>query len=129
VAVVSPPSSRAGTASGGALRTRAAQPRSRAAGGAPVTRIRWDRVGRVAMLVTLLALLYLAISPVRSLIADVHLSAARHARLAELAQQGAALAAQERTLSLPGTRQIEARNLGMVRSGERSFVVYGLPDN
>ena len=39
------------------------------------------------------------------------------------------LAAQEHMLSLPPTRQVEARNLGLARPGERVYVVYGLPDN
>ena len=93
------------------------------------TRIRWDRVGRVAMLFALVALLYLAISPVRSLMSDFALSAQRHAQLSSLRRQAAGLAAQQRALGSPGTPQIEARNLGMVRPGEREFVVYGLPNN
>jgi cell division protein FtsB len=95
----------------------------------PASRIRWDRVGRVAMLFTLIALLYLAISPVRSLIADFHLSAQRHAQLAALRRRAAALGAEQRALKLPSTPQIEARNLGLVRAGEHAYVVYGLPDN
>ena len=81
------------------------------------------------MLCTLIALLYLAVSPVRSLIADVHTSAERHTYLLELQQRGAQLARQERALSLPGTRQIEARNLGLGRPGEHLYVAYGLPDD
>jgi len=81
------------------------------------------------MLFTLVALLYLAISPVRSLIADLHTSAQRQAQLVALQQRSAQLARQERALSLPGTRQIEARNLGLGRPGEHLYVVYGLPDN
>jgi cell division protein FtsB len=96
---------------------------------APAARIRWDRVGRVAMLCALLVLLYLAISPVRSLIADVHVSAARSAQLHSLRRQAAALATEQRLLQDPGTPQIEARNLGLVRPGEHEFVVSGLPNN
>jgi hypothetical protein len=66
---------------------------------------------------------------VRSLIADLHTSAQRQAQLVDLRRRGAALAKQERALSLPPTRQIEARNLGLVRRGEHSYVVYNLPDN
>ena len=47
----------------------------------------------------------------------------------ELQRQGAALATQEHALSQPGTRSVEARNLGLVRPGEREYIVYGLPDN
>jgi Tfp pilus assembly protein PilX len=81
------------------------------------------------MLFALIILLYLAISPIRSLISDVRISAQRHAQLLALQRRAAALAQQEHALSLPGTRQVEARNLGLVRPGERAYVVYGLPDN
>lgn len=91
--------------------------------------MRWDRVGRVAMLCALVVLLYLAVSPVRSLVADLSLSAQRHAQLESLQRQAAALAAEQRSLALPSTREIEARNLGLVHPGEHGFVVYGLPDN
>jgi hypothetical protein len=96
---------------------------------APAARVRWDRVGRVAMLFALIVLLYLAISPIRSLIAEWHLSAVRRAQLAAQQQRAAQLASEERALALPGARGLEARNLGLVRRGERSYVVNGLPDN
>jgi hypothetical protein len=105
----------------------ASQPARRAH--APAARIRWDRVGRVAMLCALVLLLYLAISPVRSLIADVHLSTERHAQLGALQRQAAALAAEQHALRLPGTPPIEARNVGLVHPGEHPYVVYGLPNN
>jgi hypothetical protein len=81
------------------------------------------------MLFALVLLLYLAISPVRSLIADVALSAQRHAQLDALRHQAAVLAAEHRALGLGSTPVLEARNLGLVRPGERSFVLYGLPNN
>ena len=132
MAAVSQPSRRVQPAPGAGARAGAGagpaeRPRRRSQ--APAARIRWDRVARVAMLFTLVVLLYLAISPVRSLIADFHLSAQRHAQLGELERRGAALAEQEHALSLPGTRAVEARNLGLVRPGEHLYVVYGLPDN
>jgi hypothetical protein len=115
------PAPAVGLRGGAAERPRARQ--------APPAHIRWDRVGRVAMLVTLIVLLYLAISPIRSLISDFHLSAERQSQLRQLQRRGAALALQEHALSLPGTRKVEARNLGLVVPGEREYVVYGLPDN
>jgi cell division protein FtsB len=81
------------------------------------------------MLVALVALLYLAISPIRSLVADFQLSGQRHAQLAALRHQAAALAAQQRALGSPGAPQVQARNLGLVAPGERGYVVYGLPNN
>ena len=127
MAVVPQRSRPAVPAPGAPLRAGAVErPRRRQA---PAARIRWDRVGRVAMLVTLIVLLYLAISPIRSLISDFHISAQRQAQLRELQRRGDALALQERALSSPGTRQVEARNLGLVRPGEHAYVLYGLPDN
>ena len=81
-------------------RARCRRPRAARARSRPAARIRWDRVGRVAMLFALVVLLYLAISPVRSLIADLHLAAARRAQVVQLQQKAAALAAEERDLLL-----------------------------
>ena len=81
------------------------------------------------MLFALVVLLYLAISPVRSLIADLHLNAERRAQVAALQRKATALAKEESALALPSTRETEARNLGLVRAGEHPYVVTGLPDN
>ena len=92
-------------------------------------RIRWDRVSRVAMLVVLVALLYLAISPIRSLISEMHLSGARTAQLHQLQRTANQLASQIHALSQASTAAAEARNLGYVRQGEHEFVISGLPGN
>jgi hypothetical protein len=92
-------------------------------------RIRWDRVSRVAMLFVLAVLLYLAISPVRSLISEMHLTAARSAQLHRLQGTANELAAQLHGLSQASTAGAEARNLGYVRPGEHEFVISGLPNN
>jgi hypothetical protein len=81
------------------------------------------------MLFALVVLLYLAISPVRSLIADLHLNAERRSQVVLLQQKASELAAEERALALPSTRETEARNLGLVRAGEHPYVVSGLPNN
>ena len=92
-------------------------------------RIRWDRVSRVAMLFVLVVLLYLAISPIRSLISEVHLSAQRNAQLHALRQTASELAAQIHSLSQASTAAAEAHNLGYVAPGEHEFVISGLPGN
>jgi O-methyltransferase involved in polyketide biosynthesis len=81
------------------------------------------------MLFVLGVLVYLYISPVRGLIADLHEASARHAQVVALERTSATLRAQERTLSEASTLEIEARSLGLVRPGEREYVVSGLPDN
>jgi len=93
------------------------------------SRLRWDRVSRAAMLLGLLLLLYLAISPVRTLIADVHLSAERHAQLQQLRHEGAQLSRTARALRTTATADIEARSLGFVRPGEHEYIVNNLPNN
>lgn len=45
----------------------------------------------------------------------------------QLMRENAALAAHTRSLTQPATIQRDARALGMVRVGERSYVVSGLP--
>jgi hypothetical protein len=89
--------------------------------------MRWDRISRAAMLLVLGVLLYLYISPVRGLITDLHESAARHAQVVALERVGSALRAQEQALKRASTLELEARGLGLVRPGEREYVISGLP--
>ncbi len=81
------------------------------------------------MLLVLVALAYLYISPVRGLISDLHQAANRRAEVVALARTAARLHAQQRGLAQASTLEIEARNLGLVRPGEREYVVSGLPGN
>jgi hypothetical protein len=81
------------------------------------------------MLLVLVALAYLYISPVRGLISDLQVASSRHLQVLELERTSAQLHAQERTLQQASTLEVEARNLGLVRPGEREYVVSGLPDN
>src|ERR1700733_8265018 len=89
-------------------------------------RVRWDRISRVAMLFVLVVLLFLAISPVRSLITDLHVVSQRRAQLHALERVHAGLVAQEHALGQTATNDAEARNLGLVRPGEQEYVVNGL---
>jgi len=81
------------------------------------------------MLFVLVVLAYLYISPVRGLISDLHTASSRRLQVVSLERTYADLRAQERTLERASTLEIEARNLGLVRPGEREYVVSGLPDN
>lgn len=45
----------------------------------------------------------------------------------QLSLQNASLVSQEQSLGDPATIQTDARQLGMVRPGERPYVVIGLP--
>ncbi len=104
---------------------RRTPPRSRPSTAA--LRVRWDRVARTALLLVLLGVLALYVQPARS-----YLSTWREARregtlVRGLERENRSLAAEERALREPRTLEHEARQLGMVRSSERSYVVRGLP--
>jgi len=105
----------------------AARPSPSTALGAAALRVRWDRVGRVALLLLLAAVALLYVGPARSLVSTWQSSNAKQARLAALEREHEALVTRSKALHDPRTIEAEARRLGMVRPGERSYVVRNLP--
>ena len=102
------------------------RPRPRAvAGGA--AGIRWDRVGRVALLVVLVGLLGLYVGPARSYLGARQEARQRSAEVTELRRENRRLRARRAALADPQALEREARRLGMVRPGEKSYVVEHLP--
>jgi len=97
--------------------------------GAAALRVRWDRVGRVALLVVLAAIALAYIGPARSLVSTWRTSNAKQAQLHALEREHALLLQRARQLRDPRTVQAEARRLGMVRPGERSYVIQELPQD
>jgi cell division protein FtsB len=89
--------------------------------------IRWDRIGRVALLCVLAFVLYLYIGPTRSWISTYKEAGERRAEVADLRAANAKLKARRAELRKSATLEREARRLGMVRGGEKAFVVQGLP--
>jgi cell division protein FtsB len=107
---------------------RAAQPRPRprvVAGGGRA--IRWDRVGRVALLVVLLGVVALYVGPSISFLHTYKEAKARRGEVHALQSENARLRARKQALKDPRTLEREARRLGLVKPGERPFVVQGLP--
>ena len=94
---------------------------------AAAARIRWDRVGRVAMLVVLVVLLWLYAGPARSYVSALGEAEQRRAEVAELKRENRALRERRVLLRSDSAIEAEARRLGLVRPRERSFVVRGLP--
>lgn len=94
--------------------------------GAAALRVRWDRVGRVALLVVLFLVVLAYVGPARSLVSTWRTSSAKRAQLHALQREHQALLQRARALRDPRTVQAEARRLGMVRPGERSYVIEGL---
>lgn len=94
---------------------------------AAVGRIRWDRVARTALLIVMLVLLWLYVGPMRSYVDARQEAAQRSAEVRELRKEHKELRERRAELRQDAALEREARELGMVRPGERSFVVRGLP--
>ena len=75
--------------------------------------IRWDRLGRVALLGTLVAILLLYVSPAKHWIQQSRTAGHQQDELSELAQEQRDLKGRLRALRDPGALEREARRLGM----------------
>ncbi|MGE5200230.1 MAG: FtsB family cell division protein [Rhodospirillaceae bacterium] len=91
------------------------------------TRIHWDRLGRIALVLVFFAILFSYISPVMNFFDAWRGSHSTDAQLQALQQEHRRLAAKAASLKDPNAEIEEARRMGMVLSGERSFVVKNLP--
>ena len=90
-------------------------------------RVRWDRVGRIALLLVGLLLVYLYINPLRTYVSTYREARAKRAEVARLHREHDALVRRQHALRRSGAVEAEARRLGMVRLDERAYVVRGLP--
>ncbi len=124
------PSARSATAAAPRPRTRTSSSRRRRSSrSTPLRRIRWDRLARVGLLVVLMTVGGLYVKQ-----ALAYLSARSQAHQQEsivggLRRENASLTKQQASLRSPQTVQREARALGMVRVGERPYVITGLPNH
>ena len=89
--------------------------------------IRWDRVGRVALLCVLAGLVFLYIKPATSYFAARSQAKTEQANVRALQHERAALLARRRALTRPAVLESEARRLGYVKPGERAYIVRDLP--
>jgi uncharacterized membrane-anchored protein len=83
----------------------------------------------MAMLCVLGVLLYLYLSAGLTLLSTWKEARADSAQVVALERQHAVLEAQRAALNGPGTLVQEARRLGMMRPGEQTYVITGLPSN
>lgn len=88
--------------------------------------VRWDRVGRVALLLVLGLVLILYVGPARSFVSTWRESNGKRAEVHRLEAENRRLQARRRALEDPRTLETEARKLGMVRLGERAFIIQNL---
>ena len=94
---------------------------------APRQGIRWDRLGRCALLGVLALVVYLYIGPLASWVSTYQESKDRKAQVAKLEAANAKLRARRADLRKTSTLEGLARAQGMVRSGEKPYVLSGLP--
>src|SRR3954466_3087637 len=90
-------------------------------------RVRWDRVGRVALLCVLVGIVALYIGPARSYWTALGESKTKSAEVGKVDAAHARLKARKRALSQPDTLEREARKLGYVLPGEKAYVMEDLP--
>ena len=101
-------------------------PRSRA-GGRRATRVRWDKLGRVLLVLVLIAILASYIGPLLSLVGAWQDRRSTASELAALRQENATLRARAAAAKGPDPANAAARRLGMVAPGEQAYYVKGLP--
>src|SRR5688572_19541605 len=90
-------------------------------------RIRWDRLGRWALIFVFALVVYLYIGPARSWITAYAEARDKRAEVAKLRAENERLRERRQSLKRASALEREARRLGMVRAGEKAFVVEGLP--
>jgi len=90
------------------------------------SRIRWDRVGRVALTLVLFGVLVSYLNPLVNLIDAWRDSGANKEQLVRLRAENEKLEAQVRAANSSLVVEREARKLGMVRPGERAYVIRNL---
>jgi cell division protein FtsB len=90
-------------------------------------RVRWDRVGRVGLLVVVCVVAGLYVQRGLAYLSVRSQASQQRAIVQQLQRSNASLLAQERSLNTPATILRDARALGMVRVGEHPYEVVGLP--
>jgi cell division protein FtsB len=89
--------------------------------------IRWDRVSRFALASVLGVVVLLYISPAKHWIEQSQTADEQNTELRDLTREHRRLERQVKALDSPGALEREARRLGMVRVGERAYVIENLP--
>ena len=102
------------------------RPAPRTGGRAAASRIRWDKLGRVALVILLFVVLASYINPSLNFFDAWRDSRTEHEALAELKAENGQL--RERLATLEGTDAAEraARKQGLVAEGEAAYTIRGL---
>jgi cell division protein FtsB len=89
--------------------------------------IRWDRVGRVSLLVVLAVVLISYIGPATEYLRARGLAKETRSEVKRLQQDNSRLRVRAKQLQDIDNVELEARKSGMARPGERVYVIRGLP--
>jgi len=89
-------------------------------------RVRWDRLGRVGLLVVLTVVVGLYVQHTLSYLSTHSQAEQQLALVQRLTRENAALMREQKSLADPVTIEHDARALGMVRPGERPYVITDL---
>jgi cell division protein FtsB len=122
------PSTRPATAATRRARDARTPPRPRrVVARGPRGRVRWDRVGRVGLLVVLVVVAGLYVKQGLTYLSTRGQAQQQQAIVQRLSRENAVLLRERTSLNDPATIERDARALGMVRAGERPYVITGLP--
>ena len=100
-------------------------PRRRARG-RPASRIHWDKLGRVVLVIVLFVILISYVNPAVNFIDAWRDSRTQRSELVGLKEEHERLGAKVAALENSGAAARAARKLGMVAEGERSYVIRSL---
>jgi cell division protein FtsB len=87
--------------------------------------VRWDRAGRVGLLIVLVVVVGLYVQHTVSYFSTSAQADGEQAIVTQLSRENASLLKQQQSLSSPATIVSDARALGMVRPNERPYVITG----
>jgi cell division protein FtsB len=96
---------------------------------APKLRVRWDRAGRIGLLIVLGVVVALYVQHTLAYVSTRSQADQQQAIVNQLQRANTALEREQKSLSNPATIVRDARALGMVRPGERPYVITGLPSH
>lgn len=106
-------------------RRPAARKRRPAARSGP-SRIKWDRVGRIALVLVLFAVAYSYLNPAIDLFKTYTSTTAAKAEFHELLRENKRLHRAIQSSDEPAVVEQAARRQGMIAAGETPFVLHGL---
>ncbi len=111
--------------SASASRRRPAARKRRPAARSGASRVKWDRIGRIALVVVLFAVAYSYLNPAIDFVKTYTATTAAKAQLHELLHENTSLHEQVKSADDPIVIARRARGQGMIAEGETPIVIRG----